>query len=146
MDWTELLKSEIESAYKGAERLLDLVDEDRLDWKPSEGANWMTTGQLLMHLADACGAPMRGFVTGDWGLPAGVDTADSSPAEMLPPAEKLPTLGSVSDAKALLAQDKQLALDMLGRCDEDELANRTSRAPWDPTEMILGHRLLQMVA
>jgi hypothetical protein len=64
---------------------------------------------------------------------------------MLPPAEKLPTVGSVAEAKKLLAEDKQVALDMLAKCNEDKLANETASAPWDPTEMILGHRLLQMV-
>jgi uncharacterized damage-inducible protein DinB len=145
MNWTELLKSEIESTYKGTDGLLDLVDADSLDWKPSEGSNWMTTGQLLMHLTIACGAPMRGYVTGDWGLPEGVDIDDLSPGEFLPPAEKLPTIASVSAAKAFLAEDKQLALDMVAACDEDKLASQTAKAPWDSTEMILGHCLLHMV-
>ena len=106
MNWTELLKNEIESVYNATDGLLDLVDEDSLDWKPSEGSNWMTVGQLLMHLTIACGAPMRGYVTGDWGLPEGVDINDFSQVreviglsqeEDLPPAEKLPTIGSVSE-------------------------------------------------
>ncbi len=162
MNWTDLLKSEIEIAYNATDGLLDLVDEDGLDWKPSEGSNWMTVGQLLMHLAIACGAPMRGYVTGDWGLPEGVDIDNLSPEdvglpegvdmdnlapeEMLPPAENLPTVGSVSEAKAFLAEDKQLALEMVAECDEDRLASQTSKAPWDSTEIILGHRLMHMVA
>ena len=146
MNWTQLLKSEIESTYKGTDRLLDLVDEDSLDWQPSEGSNWMTTGQLLMHLMIACGAPMRGYVTGDWGLPEGVDIDDIFPDGNLPPTEKLPTIASVSEAKEFLAEDKQLALDMVARCDEDKLANQTAKALWDTTEVILGHRLLHMVA
>ena len=146
MNWTELLESEIEDTYKVTDGLLDLVDHDSLDWKPCPENNWMTMGQLLMHLTNACGAPIRGFVTGDWGLPEGIDVGDLSPEEMLPPAEKLPTVESVGQAKELLAKDKQLALDMLAQCDEDRLANRTASAPWDPTEMVLGHRLLQMVA
>ena len=145
MNWTELLNSEIEDNYKVTDGLLDLVDSDSLDWKPSAENNWMTTGQLLMHIADACGAPIRGFVTGDWGMPEGIDVGDLSPEEMLPSAEKLPTVESVGQAKELLAQDKQLALDMLAACDEDKLANQIASAPWDPTEMVLGHRLLQMV-
>ena len=117
-----------------------------MDWKPSDGSNWMKTGQLLMHLTISCGAPMRGFVTGDWGLPDGVDIDDVSQAELLPPAEKLPTIGNVSEAKEFLAEDRQLALDTLAECDEDKLANQVSKTPWDSTEMILGHRLLHMVA
>jgi hypothetical protein len=34
MNWKELLTSEIEYTYKVTEGLLDLVDEDTLDWKP----------------------------------------------------------------------------------------------------------------
>ena len=146
MNWIELLKSEIEGTYKLTDGLMDLVDYDSLDWKPSTENNWMTMGQLLMHLTNACGAAMRGFVTGDWGLPEDIDISDLSPEEMLPPADKMPTIGSVADAKELLAKDKQLALDMLAECDEDKLANETVSAPWDPTDVVLGYRLLQMVA
>jgi uncharacterized damage-inducible protein DinB len=146
MNWTELLKSEIEHTYTVTDKLLDIVDEDSLDWKPSAENNWMTTGQLLSHITDACGMPIRGFVTGDWGLPEGVELSDLSPEEMLPPAEKLPTIESVAKAKELLAADKKLALDMLGQCDEKSLANNISRAPWDSSEIVLGYRLLQMIS
>lgn len=144
MNWKELLKNEIEYTYKVTAGLMDLVDGDKLDWKPSADNNWMTMGQLLMHITNSCGAAMRGFVTGDWGMPEGVDMADLPPEEMLPPAEKLPAVGSVAEAKDLLAKDKQTALAMLGECDEEKLANDIATAPWDPTEMTLGHRLLQM--
>ncbi len=50
MSWTGLLTREIESMYKVTEGLLDLVDDDKLGWKPATGSNWMTTGQLLMHI------------------------------------------------------------------------------------------------
>lgn len=146
MNGIELLKSEIEFAYGVTNKLMDLVDDDQLDWKPSTGSNWMTTSQLLRHLTEACGAAMRGFVTGDWGMPEGFDPSQIPPEEMLPPAEKLPRVGSVAEAKKLLAEDKQVALDMLTKCSEDELANKIATAPWDPTEIVLGHRLLQMVA
>ena len=145
MNWTELLKSEIEDTYRATDGLLDLVDHDHLDWTPSTGDNWMTTGQLLRHITDACGAAIRGFVTGDWGMPEGVEVSDLSPEEMLPPAEKIPTVGSVAEAKKLLAEDKGVALDMLAQCSEGDLASKPAPAPWDPTEMVLGYRLLQMV-
>lgn len=154
MNWTGLLKSKIESAYKATDGLLNLVDEDSLGWKPAEGENWMTVDQLLMHLAIACGAPMYGYVTGDWGLPEDVDMNDFSQVreaiglseeETLPPAEKMPTIGSVAEAKAALAEDRQLALDMVVKCGEDKLANEASKAPWDESELILGDRLLHMV-
>ena len=57
----------------------------------------------------------------------------------------MPTVGSVAEARKLLARDKQLALDMLAQCSEDDLANKPTPAPWDAVEMVLGYRLLQMV-
>ena len=146
MNWTELLRSEIESTYKITFGLLDMLDEDSLDWKPSAENNWMTTGQLLMHISNACGVGMRGFITGDWGMPEGIDVGDLSPDEKLPSAEKMSTFGNVMEAKELLEKDKQLAIDMLAGCSEEKLAGEIVSAPWNPTEMILGHQLLQMVA
>ncbi len=145
MSWKELLTREVENAYQVTNGLLSMVDDDMLDWKPTNGSNWMTTGQLLMHLTNACGISLRAFVTGDWGLPDGVDMSKLPPEEMLPPAEKLPTIGSVAEVKKLIAEDKQVALDMLAKCSEERLAKEPSPAPWDSSEMVLGHRLLQMI-
>ena len=110
MSWTELLTREIEYNYAVADKLMDLVDDGKLGWKPSTGTNWMTTGQVLMHTATACGPVFKGFITGDWGMPEGVEM---SPEDMLPPAEKMPTVTSVAEAKRLLAEDKRMALQML---------------------------------
>jgi uncharacterized damage-inducible protein DinB len=145
MNWKKLLKAEIESDYKVAAALFELVDEDQLDYKPSTGNNWMTMGQVIRHITDACGSGFRGFITGDWGLPPGKDINNLPPEEMLPPAEKMPTVKSVAEAKKMLAKDKKLALAMLRKCREKELAHKIALAPWDPSEIVLGHRLLQMV-
>ncbi|MCG8343823.1 MAG: DinB family protein, partial [Chlorobiales bacterium] len=124
MNWKELLTKEIESTFAATEGLLDLVDEDSLQWKPVTGSNWMATGQLLKHISNACGEGMRGFVTGDWGLPEGVDVNSMPLEEMLPPAEKMPAVASVAEAKKLLDEDRQLALSMLSACSEEELATK----------------------
>jgi len=145
MNWTELLKSEVESAYGATEKLLSKTNDQMLGWKPSTGSNWMTTGQLLEHLSSACGATFKGFVTGDWGMPKDVDPGKLSPEEMLPPAEKMPAAASLAEAKKLLHEDKKTALEILAKCSEEDLANRPAPAPWDPTPMSLGCRLLQMV-
>ncbi len=71
--------------------------------------------------------------------------ADIPPEEMLPPAEKLPTIQSVAEARRLVGEDKDLALKMLAGCKEERLANDKAPVPWDPTPTILGHRLLQML-
>jgi uncharacterized damage-inducible protein DinB len=146
VNWTQLLKSEIESTYATTERLLDRVDPDSLDWKPESGSNWMTVGQLLKHITSACGAGCRAFVSGDWGLPPGVKVEDLSPEEMLPPAEKLPAIESIEEARKLLSEDKAIALQTIGQAGENDLANRAVAAPWAPgVEYALGRHLLQMV-
>ncbi|MBD3160864.1 MAG: DUF664 domain-containing protein [Candidatus Eisenbacteria bacterium] len=145
MNWTELLRSEIESSFKTTEDLIDRVEEKDLDWKPQTGSNWMTTGQLVKHLTDACGAAMKGFVTGDWGMPEGFDFSQMSPEEMLPPAEKMPSIRDLGEAKRRLAEDKALALEMLEKTSEADLAGKMTTAPWDPKEVVLGRRLLHMI-
>jgi hypothetical protein len=145
MNWRDLLKAEIESAFAVTEKLVAMAEEDALGWKPATGSNWMTTGQLLKHLAESCGMAFRGFVKGDWGLPEGVDMSSLPPEAMLPPAEKLPMVASLAEVGSLLQKDKQLAFDMLQSCSDEELDTRPAPAPWDPTAIVLGHRLLQMV-
>ncbi len=145
MNWTQLLKSEVEHNYATAEKLLEKVEPDSLNWKPATGSNWMTVSQLLKHLTEACGMGCKGFVTGDWGMPEGVNPADLPPEEMLPPAEKMPGIGSIEEAKRLLAKDKVLALQMIDQAGEDALSNRIVAAPWSPAvQLPLGRYLLMM--
>jgi hypothetical protein len=143
MNWTELLKMEIASTYRATEGLMGLVDSD-MDWKPESGDNWMTMGQLLKHIGGACGATCKGFVTGDWGMPEGMDPNDMPEDAMLPPAESLPAVASVSEARRELAADKELALQMI-----DAAADRMDEptpAPWAPDQPApLGQQLLGMV-
>ena len=146
MNWTELLKSEIETAYATTAKLMDKVDPGSLNWKPATGSNWMTIGQLLMHLSSACGAGCKGFVTGDWGLPPGMKMEDIPPEEMLPPEEKMPSIECLEQVKKLLAEDKALALEMIDRAGEKDLENRKMAAPWAPSvSKTLGGHLLMMI-
>lgn len=140
-----MIHGAIEYNYAVADKLIDRVDPSTLDWKPATGSNWMTTGQLLMHITNACGSSIKGFVTGDWGMPDGVDLADLPPDAMLPSAESLPAVESVAQAKQLLAEDKALALELLHSVSEEQLATEIKTAPWDPMELPLGQRMLQMV-
>jgi uncharacterized damage-inducible protein DinB len=68
-----------------------------------------------------------------------------SPEDMLPPAEKMPAVKTVAEAKKILAEDNKTGLEMIKRLSEEDLAHKIAPAPWDPSPMILGHRLLQMV-
>ena len=146
MNWTQLLQTEIERTYTTTAGLLGKVDPEKLDWKPETGNNWMTVGQLLMHMSNGCGAACKAFVTGDWGLPEGVKMEDLTPEEMLPPAEKMPKIDSVEETRKLLAEDRVLALQMVAQAGENDLANREMEAPWAPgVKYALGRHLLQMV-
>jgi uncharacterized damage-inducible protein DinB len=136
---TELLRHRAEDAYHAAEGLLALVDEDKLSWKPETGSNWMTTAQLLKHLSDACGAAMKGFVSGDWGPPPGDEE------NALPTAEKLPAVLSVDEARRALAADKRLALEMIAKAGETDLTQKRVASPWDPTPRLLGYQLSEMI-
>lgn len=146
MNWSEFLKKEMEITYGTTARLLDKVDPNSLSWKPATGSNWMTVGQLLKHITNACGAGCKGFVSGDWGLPAGKKIEDLSPEENLPPAEKLPDVESVSVAKKLLEEDHSVAAQMMDQVSEHDLANKEIVAPWARgTSMPLGLHLLRMI-
>jgi hypothetical protein len=146
VNWTEFLRNEIETTYGTTARLLDKVDPTGIDWKPASGSNWMTVGQLIKHISNACGAGCKGFVSGDWGLPAGKELADLSPEENLPPAEKLPTVEDLDEARRLLAEDKAIALQMIDKAGENDLASKEMAAPWDPgVSLPLGRHLLRMI-
>ena len=148
MTWTDLITQGIEENYRVTDALMAMVGDADLGWKPAPGSNWMTTGQLLMHLTSACGLCCKGFVTGDWGMPEGVSYEDIPAEEMLPQAEALPTVESVAEARRLLAADRELALRMIEEAGEERLATEMSRAPWassDCGESSLGEHLYGMV-
>ncbi len=98
MTLIEVLKQDAESMFGVTEALFRKVDPAALGWKPATGNNWMTVGQVVMHCTSACGAPIKAFLTGDWGLPEGMKFEDLKPEDMLPPAEKLPAAESMEQA------------------------------------------------
>jgi hypothetical protein len=140
MDWSTLIRTRVEETYKATEGLVALCDDATLGWKPAMGENWMTTGQLLAHIHDACGLCMAGFVTGKWPMPENATNDD-----MLPPAAKLPSVKSVAEAKQKLAADKKVALAMIAEAGEKDIATRKVGAPWNPQERLLGEQLLYMI-
>lgn len=140
MNWTELLHEKVNGAYHAVDGLVDLCDDKSLGWKPASGSNWMTVGQLLHHLGDAGGTCIAGFVTGKWPMPENATMED-----MLPPAEKLPAVETVAEAKKLIAADKALALRMIVEAGEKDLSSKKLAAPWDPTPRLLGDQCLHMV-
>jgi hypothetical protein len=145
MNWTDLLTTRMEETYAATDKLMGMLEDGELGWKPATGDNWMTAGQLLMHLTMACGFCCRGFVTGDWGLPEGAGFEDMPKEEMMPPAEKMPTVDSVAQARAALAEDKKTALAMVARAGEEALDSQTVEAPWEEgVPKTLGRHMLEM--
>ncbi len=145
MSLVEVLVQEMEVNYKVTEKLFRLVEPGQLGWKPPTGSNWMTVGQLLMHCSQAGGVAVRAFVTGDWGMPDGVDMKNIPPEEMLPPAEKLPAVESVDQALRLLAEDREVGITTLKGLDEAELLQRRFSAPWGGLEFTLLQHILHMI-
>lgn len=123
--------------YRATAGLMKLVPADKLTWRPSDTNNWMTTGQLLAHLADATGAAMGGFITGKWPeMPEG---------EGLPPAEKMSSVASVGEALEKLEADRRLMEKLLADLSGDDFRKRMVTAPWNPTPLPLWMQLLLMV-
>jgi hypothetical protein len=148
MNWTTLLTASAADTYKATDALMALVDDADLGWKPASGRNWMTTGQLLMHLTNACGFCCRGFLTGDWGMPegAGIPDEEAPKESMLPPAEALPTVGSLAEARRLVALDHEMTLAMIREAGEAKLDAMMVAAPWNPQHpQPLGRQFLGMV-
>lgn len=143
MKLSGILRHEAEGMYRATEGLFRMVDD--LGWKPATGTNWMTTGQLLRHSTNACGFTMKGFATGDWGMPEGGSLEDLPPDEMLPPAEAMPSVADVDEALRLLDEDRTLCMEVLGGVDEDRLLGERSRAPWGGTERTLFQHLLECI-
>jgi uncharacterized damage-inducible protein DinB len=142
MTLTDVLLDEAGATYAITERLFRRVRDEQLAWTPPAGRNWMTMGQLLMHCAAAgCGRAARGFVTGEW------PTVNASPDDRHAPAVgALPSVASVAQAVALLADDRDLAMKSIRAAGESALLERMIVAPWGGPAMPLFQQLLHTIA
>ncbi|MCA9316576.1 MAG: DinB family protein [Planctomycetes bacterium] len=142
MGWTEILEREIAYTYGATDSLMKLVDDDKLDWKPpvpndGAGTGWMTTGQLLRHITDACGACCKAFATNDWSIMGAPPAEGEEPAPM-------PSSASVQEARDALAKDKDLALATVRAAGDARMDDEKVTAPWG-IEGKLGEQFLDMV-
>ena len=141
MNWTQFLEIEAKDAFQAALGLVRRVEDDKLDWRPPSGDNWMTTGQLIQHMGSACGFCCAGFVNDNWDeLMAGMSGDD-----MLPSAKEMPSASSVADAIKQLEADRDVALQMIAKAGEDRLANDKLSAPWNPSPRTLGLHCKHMI-
>jgi uncharacterized damage-inducible protein DinB len=88
---------------------------------------------------------MQAFVTADWGLPEGVEFKDLAPEELLPPAEKLPTVESIEQALQLLGEDHRVAVSILREVPDADRVGRRFSPPWGGAECTLFQHLLHMI-
>jgi len=154
MQWTPFLNDMMKDSFATADSIMSLLSDEELNWKPASGKNWMTAGQLLMHMTNSCGFCCNGFATGDWGMPEGSGPSDDSTdsggsdnnSDLLPTAEALPTVKTVAEARALLVKDRDMAFKVIKDAGEERLESEMSAAPWDPDNSSnLGLHCLQMV-
>lgn len=150
MNWTSLLTQQINATYAATDGLMKLVKKDDLGWKPKGGKNWMTTGQVMDHLTNACGWCISAFHTGNWNPPEAPKKKGAKEPKMtelgMLAAESMPTVKTVAEARKKLAADKQVALDTIAKIGEQGLESTMAVAPWDPaTQKSLGEHSLSMV-
>jgi len=148
MNWKEMLRTRADEVYHAAKGLIAMCDESKLDWKPESGTNWLTTGQLLRHIASACGLTAKGFATGEWDMAGyGIDPSwkPANEQDMLPPAEAHMSVESLADAQKRLEDDKAEFLSALEGLDEDRLNNERSTAPWGGPESPLGSHMASCI-
>jgi uncharacterized damage-inducible protein DinB len=135
MAWIETLDREFDFNYKAARTLMRMVRDDELGWKPesppgAEGTGWMTMGQLLLHITEACGKMCECFAKEDWSiLTAGQ------------PGSPMPSVPSVAEALRLLDADEALARRSVREAGEERLRTERVKAPWE-IEGTLGQQML----
>jgi hypothetical protein len=139
----DILKQDAEHMYRVTESLFAKVDD--LAWKPATGQNWMSTAQVLRHCAESCGTAVRGFATGDWGMPDGTNLEDIPEDQMIPPAEAMPAVESVDEAGRLLAADRELCLRILSEIDDERFLGDRSAPPWGGPERTLFQHCNEMI-
>ncbi len=146
MTLTRILLEEADATYAITQKLFRRVTNGELSWRPAQGNNWMTIGQLLMHCAGyGCGKAIQGFVRGDWGLPEGIKAGDLAAVEHVPPAAALQAVASVDQALELLAEDRKLSLSCIAETNEADLLTLRLVAPWGGSEAPLFQHLLHMI-
>ncbi len=146
MTLRDVLIEETEATYAVTRNLFQRVSDADLGWKPaSDGIEWMTVGQLLMHCACfGCGQAARAFVTGDWGPMT--EGAGAEAVAELPPASALPAVESVTQALGLLEADRQLTLRAIAEAEDGRLLGAKQQAPWPGAPLTLFQHLLHMIA
>jgi hypothetical protein len=106
-------------ALRPAEKLIDMVPADKLDWKP--GPTFMNLGQVICHLSDGLGGGLASLVSGKWPSMEEMDAGMK--------LENLPSCG-VQEALSRLEKDSQILRTTLDGISEGDFTNRVVSVPW----------------
>lgn len=107
--------------YRPAETLIRMVPPDKLDWRP--GPTFMSLGQLIQHLGDGVGLPLRCVITGDWPF-----KGDEEMMEQMK-LENLPSCG-VEEGLKKLEEDKSVLREALAGVSEADFSQKVVSTPW----------------
>jgi hypothetical protein len=88
-------------AYRPAETLIKMVPSDKLEWRPKP--DFMSLGQLIQHLGDGVGLPLRCLVADEWPISDPAQMADAMKLENLPSCDVDGALRKLDDDKRVLA-------------------------------------------
>ena len=109
-----------EETYRITAKLMELVPDDKLDWRPAETEGWWTTGQLMYHLTYSTGSFWQGVLKGQWPDGDGTEPTNGEPEF---------SVSSAADALEKLEANRALAARLLAELPEDDLRNRTYCGP-----------------
>lgn len=108
-------------AYRAAKALIGMTPGDRLDWKP--GANFMSLGQVIYHVADGLGGDLRRLFSGDWPAMTGEELAEMMKVENRPSC-------AAAEALRRLEEDEAVFEKFLAGISEADFASKPVSTPW----------------
>jgi len=108
-------------AYRPVETMMRMVPADKLEWRPKP--NFMSLGQLVYHLAEGVGLPLRCLITGEWPF------SGEEQMEEVMKLENLPSC-TVAEARKKLEADKAILRQCLDGVSEEDFAHKVFTAPW----------------
>ena len=108
-------------AYRPAEAMLRMIPPDKLDWRPRP--KFMSLGQLICHLADGVGLPLRCLLTNDWPFKGEEEMMEQMKLENLPSC-------GVEEGLKKLEEDKSVLREALAGVSEADFSQKEVSTPW----------------
>lgn len=123
----------VEGIFKAARGLIELTPQDKLGFKPKEGL--MNVGQVLKHLTGCLGESLAMALSNSW--------PEIPEEEMLPAADKMPSIESVDNALEAIDRDWELFKGEMEKITDGEFNQNQINVPWMPYPMTLLEYMMQ---